>query len=197
LGGWRSRRRASEDSVNSMSSLGSAPAMHQSPTPPLPPLQPRMESRLVQTVELSDSSRDLLDVPKQQGYVNESRRSRLTAHFSSKTSSVGVDDMDLSVENVSPNLQAPCNGNGGENGDRELVAAVGGTAYLKASKKVWAMRIIVIATFVGECTLEGGSNLGGGGLGVLVHWFANLLLTPTPFVHPSIISQWCPLLSRC
>ena len=152
--GWRSRRRPSTDT---MSSLGSAAVVtHHAVPPPPPPPPAETSSRVRRSVEISDSSHDLLRGSKhEQG--SKSSRSRFS-QFSSKTnSSVGVDDMDISVENFSQHVPTPGNATGEENDgdDRELVAAVGGTAYLKATKKVWAMRIIVIATFVGECTLWG------------------------------------------
>ena len=45
----------------------------------------------------------------------------------------------------------------GTDDDNELVAEVGGAAYLKASRRVWAMRIAVVLTFIGEfiCVKEG------------------------------------------
>jgi len=145
--GWRSRRRPSTDT---MSSLGSAAVVtHHAVPPPPPPPPAETSSRVRRSVEISDSSHDLLRGSKhEQG--SKSSRSRFS-QFSSKTnSSVGVDDMDISVENFSQHVPTPGNATGEENDgdDRELVAAVGGTAYLKATKKVWAMRIIVIATFV-------------------------------------------------
>ncbi|KAL9179241.1 hypothetical protein ACHAXT_008531 [Thalassiosira profunda] len=51
----------------------------------------------------------------------------------------------------------PMGGDGGENGpsgarrksdDKELVAEVGGTAYLRATRRVWGMRIMVVLTFI-------------------------------------------------
>lgn len=51
-------------------------------------------------------------------------------------------------------------GGGGGGGDKgsdsdDIVAEVGGTTYLKASRRVWTMRIIVVMTFIGEYGIVG------------------------------------------
>eukprot|EP00986_Skeletonema_menzelii_P009907 scaffold4637_cov144-Skeletonema_menzelii.AAC.1 len=143
-GSWR--RRPSTDSV---STLGSAavPVIRQ-PLPPNPRAgTPPSPGR---RMEVSNSSHNLLLATRtEQG--SKSSRSRYSQYSNKTASSVGVDDMDLSVVD-SQAVQTSGNGGGEDNGDQELVAALGGSAYLKATKKVWAMRIIVISTFVGKCT---------------------------------------------
>lgn len=145
-GGWTSRRRASEDSKSSMSSLESG----RDPQRRRPHMADLSHRSLL---ELSDSSHEILAVP--QG--KKSKRSVSLIPNTGSSSGAGDDrSMDLSVEHLSSSMR-PGGGSstrgGGSNGDdTALVAVVGGTAYLKASKKVWAMRIIVIATFVGEYT---------------------------------------------
>ena len=53
-----------------------------------------------------------------------------------------MDDSDLERKNE--------NGDNSSDNDTQLVAEVGGTAYLRASRSVWCMRIIVVMTFIGE-----------------------------------------------
>ena len=53
-----------------------------------------------------------------------------------------MDDSDLERKNE--------NGDNSSDNDAQLVAQVGGTAYLRASRSVWCMRIIVVMTFIGE-----------------------------------------------
>lgn len=137
-------------------------------------------------MEITGSSHELLQSSRtEQG--SKSSRSRFSQLSNKTASSMGVDDMDLSVMGSQRALQTSDNRVGGRNGDQELVDALGGAKYLKANKKVWAMRIIVISTFVGKCIYAGGNNRG-----FLVRFFLHDYLS-----RFSSLTSLCLCLSLC